>query len=44
MCGGKMLLAPETEWQLYKVRTVDYICPTCLHVERVKSIIIKRGD
>lgn len=39
-CGNVMHMVPESDWQLYEVRTVDYICPVCLHVERVKTIII----
>ena len=41
-----MRLVPESEWQLFDVRTVDYICPNCLHVERVKVIVLekKEGD
>ena len=39
-CGNVMHMVPESDWQLYEVRTVDYICPVCLHTERVKTIAI----
>lgn len=39
-----MRYVPERDWQLYEVRTVDYICPVCLHVERVKTVAIEGED
>lgn len=39
-----MRVMPDTEWQLWEVHTVDAICPRCLHVERIKTIIVKRED
>lgn len=43
-CGERMRIMPDTEWQLWEVHTVDAICPRCLHVERIKTIIVKRED
>lgn len=40
-CGGEMKAMPESDWQLYEVRTVDYICPNCLHVEQVREIMVE---
>lgn len=40
-CGNKMKMVPESEWTLWEVRTVDYICPNCMHVEKVRTIKIK---
>lgn len=40
-CGEEMRLMPDSDWQLFEVRSVDYMCPRCLHVERVKSIVIE---
>lgn len=41
-----MRIVPETEWQLWEVHTVDAICPNCLHVERIETIVVnaKRED
>lgn len=42
-CGERMRVMPDTEWQLWEVRTVDAICPRCLHVERIKTIVAERA-
>lgn len=41
-CGQMMHLVPDSQWHLYDVRTVDYMCPNCLHVERVKGIALRK--
>lgn len=33
-CGGRM--ERWADWTLHRVRTVEYLCPSCLHVERVE--------
>lgn len=38
-----MLKMDDSEWHLYELRTVDYICPSCLHVEKVKTIALRKG-
>jgi hypothetical protein len=30
-----MELVPWSEWTLHGKRTIDAICPNCLHVERI---------
>jgi len=42
-CGEAMRAMPYSEWHLWEVRTVDYICPNCLHVEQVREIMVKRA-
>lgn len=42
-CGEDMLKIDDSVWRLYEVRTVDYICPNCLHVEKVKTIALRKG-
>lgn len=41
-----MRIVPETEWQLWEVHTVDAICPNCLHIERITTMLVeaKRED
>jgi hypothetical protein len=33
----------ETEWSLWEQYSVDAICPNCLHVERVRTILVERA-
>lgn len=35
-CKGTMKAVPFSDWMLYDRASVDYMCPSCLHVERVK--------
>lgn len=42
-CGQMMRLVPDSQWRLFEVRTVDYLCPNCLHVEQVKAILVERA-
>ena len=35
-CGRQMELVPWSEWQLGERRTIDAICPSCLHIERLE--------
>ena len=35
-CGAQMELVPWSEWTLHGKRTIDAICPECLHVERLE--------
>ena len=42
-CKHKMLVMPETEWSLWEQYSVDAICPNCLHVERVRMILVERA-
>lgn len=41
-CGNDMLKIDDSVWRLYEIRTVDYICPNCLHVEKVKTITLRK--
>lgn len=41
-CGHDMLYVPEADWTLFELRTVEYICPNCLHVKKVTGIVLKR--
>lgn len=42
LCHDEMKPMPMTEWHLYELCAIDYICPRCLHVERVQGIIAER--
>lgn len=42
-CGRQMRLLPDTEWQLWELRTIDAICPNCLHVEQFETIVAERA-
>lgn len=35
-CKGTMSVVPFSDWLLYDWASIDYICPKCLHVERVR--------
>lgn len=35
-CGSQMELVPWSEWRLGERRTIDAICPNCLHTERLE--------
>ena len=35
-CGRQMELVPWSEWTLGERRTIDAICPNCLHVKRLE--------
>ena len=35
-CGWQMELVPWSEWTLHGQRTIDAICPNCLHTERLE--------
>ena len=43
-CGNNMQMIPDSEWQLHGLWSVDYICPVCLHVERVKCVKAEKED
>lgn len=43
-CGHDMRVMPETDWTLHGMRTVDAICPNCLHTERIWAIEARRED
>lgn len=34
-CGSRMRCDTGSDWQLDGMVSIDYRCPTCLHVERV---------
>lgn len=40
-CGHEMLLAPSSELTLHDVKTVQLICPNCLHVRDVEVIVVQ---
>lgn len=40
-CGGEMRPVPDSEWHLWDVRRIDYICPNCLHVETRETIVLR---
>lgn len=42
-CGHRMRLMPDTEWSLWELHTIDAICPNCLHVERIETIVAERA-
>ena len=42
-CGERMLLLPDTEWSLYELHTVEMICPNCVHVETIETIVAERA-
>lgn len=42
-CGERMLLLLDTDWSLFELRTVEQICPNCLHVERLETIAVERA-
>ena len=35
LCGATMERMPDTEWTDGRTRTVDVLCPRCLHRETV---------
>lgn len=41
-CGHKMRAIPESEWHLFELASIDYICPNCLHVYRVEYLVEER--
>lgn len=41
-CGERMLLLPDTEWSLFELHTVEMICPNCVHVETIETIVARR--
>lgn len=41
-CGGDMREVADGTWTLYEVRVTEYICPNCLHVEKVKTIVLRK--
>lgn len=40
-CGERMVEAPGGDRRLGEVVTVEYICPRCLHVERLEGIVVR---
>ena len=42
-CGHEMRMVPESDWHLYELASVDYICPNCMHVERHEYIVAERA-
>lgn len=42
-CGERMVILPDTEWQLWEIHTVNAICPNCLHVTEIKTIVAERA-
>lgn len=40
-CGERMLLLPDTEWSLFELHTVEMICPNCVHVEVIETIVAR---
>jgi len=40
-CGERMLLLPDTDWSLYELHTVEMICPNCVHVETIETIVVR---
>lgn len=34
---------PDTEWSLFELHSIDYICPNCMHVERHEYIVAERA-
>lgn len=40
-CGHDMRIMPEREYQLFEIHTIDAICPSCLHVERLDYIALR---
>ena len=38
-----MLLLPDTDWSLYELHTVEMICPNCVHVETIETIVAERA-
>lgn len=43
-CGERMCLLPSSEWSLWGLRTIEAICPNCLHVERFEGIVAERDE
>lgn len=41
-CGGRMLLLPDSEYQLYEVYAIQYVCPNCLHLEEVRCLTLRK--
>jgi hypothetical protein len=35
---------PDSEWQLFDVRKVTYLCPRCLHEQRVRMTALEDGN
>jgi hypothetical protein len=42
-CGEKMVLLPDTTWSLWELHTIDAMCPNCLRVEKVVTIVAERA-
>ena len=42
-CGDRMLVLPSSERSLWGLRTVEAICPNCMHVERHEYIVAERA-
>lgn len=42
-CGERMCLLPSSEWSLWELHTIDAICPNCLHVEIIETIVVERA-
>ena len=42
-CGERMLLLFDTEWSLFELHTVEMICPNCVHVETIETIVAERA-
>lgn len=40
-CGERMLLLPDTDWSLFDLHTVEMICPNCVHVETIETIVVR---
>lgn len=38
-CGETMRVMPDTEWSLFELHSIDYMCPNCLHTERHKYVV-----
>lgn len=43
-CGAVMRVMPETDWCLRDMRTIDAICPNCLHVERLWAVPARKTE
>lgn len=42
-CGERMVLLPDTTWSLWELHTIDAMCPNCLHVETILTIVAERA-
>ena len=42
-CGERMLLLPDTDWSLFELHTVEMICPNCVHIKTIETIVAERA-